>query len=160
MQLDLPNEKQEYIDQDFAEHVEECKECFPECETRFKPGSYGFFELVDRSMQAYEYFEHYVLGSCATAVDKEVYTKAHQIAQALYDFYQLVALKDFDADEQEKHRYVGEFFDWATEKVKKNQLPGVLSVDALMEEWIKDNPPTFVGPEGKEVEIWQKEHNE
>lgn len=151
MELEI-NDSQEFIDDDFAEHVEGCKECFPDdMVKRFKPGSFGFFELLDRSMQAYEYFEHYVLGSCATAVDKEVFEKAHKIAQALFEFYQFVALKDFDAEEQEKHRYVGEFFEWATEKVKANKGE-VLNLDALMEEWMKENPPTFVGPEGQEID--------
>jgi len=137
MQIELRTEKQEYIDEDFKDHLKECKDCFPECETRFGPGSYGFFELLDRSMQAYEYFEHYVLGSCATSVDKEIYEKAHKIAQALYDFYQFVALKDFDAEDKEKHRQVGEFFDWATKKIKTDGKP--VDLEALMKEWEKEH---------------------
>jgi len=142
MQIELSNEKQKYIDDDFKDHVAECKDCFPEFEDQFKPGSHGFFELVDRSMQAYEYFEHYCLGSCATSVDKEIYEKAHKVAQALFDFYQLVALKDFDTEEKEKHRQVGEFFDWATKRIKEDGKP--VDLDALMETWKKEQSDTGV----------------
>jgi hypothetical protein len=137
MQMDIPSESQEFIDEDFKEHVDGCKECFPDCDERFAPGSFGFFELVDRSMQAYEYFQHYVLDSCATATDKEIYERAHKIAQALWDFYQFVALKDFDGEEYEKHRQVGEFFDWATQKIKEQKGP--VDLDVLQELWKKEN---------------------
>jgi hypothetical protein len=133
MKIDIPNESQEYIDEDFEEHVKECKRCFDDCVKNFSPGSYGFFELVDRSMQAYEYFQHYCLNSCATAVDKEVYERSHKIAQVLWDFYQFVCLKDFDAEKQEQHRLVGEFFYWASKKIKEENKP--VNLETLMEAW-------------------------
>lgn len=139
MELEV-QDTQQYIDDDFAEHVEQCKECFPDnFEKRFGPSSFGFFELIDRSMQVYENFEHYVLNSCATATDKEIYERAHKIAQALWDFYQFVALKDFDAEESEMHRHVGEFFDWAKEEIKKREGE-VVNLNTLMEEWEKAHP--------------------
>lgn len=102
--LELPNLKQEYVDDDFMDHYQECfgvDDCFSP--DKFKPGTHGFFELLDRSMILYENFELYCLGHPTTALDKELYERAYKISSALLDFYQAVALKDFDAHKENKN---------------------------------------------------------
>ena len=99
MKVDLPYLEQSDIDKAFDEHVEETKECGFDLEN-FKPGTYGFFELIDRSMICYENFETYCLEHPATAVDKEIFDMASKTVELIFQFYQMVACKDWDENEE------------------------------------------------------------
>ncbi len=50
MNVDLPNENPKYITEDRDTALKEAREIFSDLEERFKPGSLGYFEAIDRSM--------------------------------------------------------------------------------------------------------------
>jgi len=116
MQLNLPNEKPEDIKEDRDEALKECRETFPDLETHFGPGSFGLFEVIDRSLIVFENWSQYVASHPAVVLDEDLYEQAHKIESALFDFYQKVAVRDFNAEEAQEALALKEFAKWAKGK--------------------------------------------
>lgn len=57
------------------------------------PGSYSFHEVVHSSLLAHENVERTLLEHPAIFHDKELYDKATEISQKLFELYQVAALK-------------------------------------------------------------------
>jgi len=136
----LGKDNEEYVEEDRAEALKNIEETFPEnLKERFEPGSYGHFELTDRSMVIMENWFQYIMEHPSAVMDEELYKAAHQIGTALYDFYQMVALKDFDADEINDKVVLNTFANWA----EKTGNPQAVE---LVKKYLNRNPmgPFFV----------------
>ncbi len=115
MKIDLPSDKPEYVSEDRAEAIKSVLEDFPDVETRFTPGSYGHFELLDRSSVAMENWFQYIQDHPSVVLDEELYVMAHQIGTALHDFYQKVATLELDTGQVVEGLAIGRFLQWSRE---------------------------------------------
>ena len=61
--------------------------------TDLSPGSYSFHEIVHCSLLAHDNVERTLLEHPAIFHDKELYDKATEISQKLFELYQAAALK-------------------------------------------------------------------
>lgn len=81
---------------DRLEQLEECKESYGEdFEETFKPGSFGFHELIDRASIMANIWD-YVAEHPSCISDPDLYKDAQEIQMAIADFYQKAALKHLD----------------------------------------------------------------
>ena len=63
-------------------------------EARFGPGSFGYHELLDRAALLSANWDSFIASHPATLLDADRYRKAHEIAAAIAEFYQLVGRAD------------------------------------------------------------------
>jgi hypothetical protein len=111
--MTIPNEKPEDIAGDRIEALKDAQEAFPDLEDRFKPGSFGHFEAMDRAMVICESWFHYVQDHPSVVLNEELYARAHQIGADLHDFYQKIALVDCDAEDAFQKLEFARFVAWA-----------------------------------------------
>ena len=81
--LDLEQHRQEIVNEMLAEHG-------PNWAEHYAPGTLGCHELLDRTINAAETVEQYVLSHPACAQNPEWYALAEQAVAALNELYQRV----------------------------------------------------------------------
>jgi len=145
MEISLPNEKPEYIDEDRKEALDSVRETFPTDLDQFAPGSFGYFELIDRSMILYETWDEYILNHPSTVLNEEVYTLAHQINSLLHEFYQRVAIADSYAAENSEKVIFSDFMKWVNDVVNVNAGKN-FPVEELVQKYL-DRTPKIARPE-------------
>ena len=98
--IDQRGEKE--VAEDRARVLKEARENFPDFEERFKPGSFGFFEIMDRSSIILANWFKYIADHPAVALDGNLFALAHRIGTLLHDFYQTIAEKEWNAEEKKE----------------------------------------------------------
>lgn len=78
--LDVEQQRQEVVNEMIAEHG-------PNWAEQYAPGTYGCHELLDRTIQAAETVEQYVLSHPACAQNPEWYALAERAVAALNELY-------------------------------------------------------------------------
>jgi hypothetical protein len=81
-------------------YLREAEETFEgsDLQERFGPGSFGHHEAVDRSYIVSEMW-NFVLTSPATIIDPKAFELASKINDLMFDFYQLMARRDWEKEE-------------------------------------------------------------
>jgi hypothetical protein len=89
---DAEQERQRRVDELVAEHG-------PQWSERYKPGSFGCHELLDRTSLAADAVERFVLSHPACARNAEWFALAERAATALRELYQRVGEAHLDGDD-------------------------------------------------------------
>jgi len=142
------------IAEDRVEALKQAWEAFPDdLEDRFKPGSFGYFEVMDRAMVICENWCQYVQDHPSVVLDDELWHKAEQIGTALHDFYQKIALVDFDAEEALQKLEFARFVAWA----EKAGVESALIKDIVQKFLDREPmPPFVVGVEEDQMDMLSK----